>query len=119
MPVQIELDRTRHLKFDLAAIRDLEAMLDGRPLSNIIGDITRLGINAITVALYAGLKHEDRALNINLVTKILDSHITKAKGSGKNELRVVSRALSDAIEETGLFEDDTEGNAQPEPATPN
>jgi hypothetical protein len=119
MPVQIELDKTRHLKFDLQSVRDLEAMLDGKPLSNIIGDITRLGINAITVALYAGLKHEDRSLNINLVTKILDSHIKKAKGSGRNELRIISRALSDAIDETGLFEDDTEGNAQPEPVTPN
>jgi hypothetical protein len=96
----------------------LEAMLDGKPLSSIIGDITRLGVNAITVALFAGLKHEDRGLNINLVTKMLDSHITKAKGSGKNELRVLARALSDAIEETGLFEDDMEGNAQPEPVTP-
>jgi hypothetical protein len=116
--IQIELDKTRHIHFDIASIRDLEAMLDGRPLSTIISDITRLGINAITVALYTGLKHEDRGLNINLVTKILDSHITRAKGSGKNQLRVISRALSDAIEEVGLFEDDTEGNAQPEPVTP-
>lgn len=116
MPVQIEFgDKPRTLKYDLAAIRDMEAVLD-KPLSDIVGHMIRGGINAIVVALWAGLKSEDKTLNVNLVNKMLTTHLERAKGKGRNELRVLTRAINDAIEETGVWEDDAEGNAQPEPA---
>jgi hypothetical protein len=100
--------KPRTLKFDLAAIRDLETALDGRPLATVIGDITRIGVTATTAALWAGLKHEDKTLNINLVTKMLERHLSEGKG-----LRTLARAIDAALEETGLFktdEDDDVGN---------
>lgn len=114
MAVPLEFDKPRTLKFDLAAVRDLEAALDGKPLAAVIRDISQLGINATITALWAGLKHEDRALNLSLVTKHLERYI---QNGGK--LRTVAKALDAALEDTGLFrsEDDDEGNAQPEPAT--
>ncbi len=114
MAVALEFDKHRTLKFDLAAVRDLEAALDGKPLAAIIADISRLGINATVLALWAGLKHEDRALNASLVTKYLEKYL-----HGGGQLRPIARALDQALEETGLFrtEEDAEGNAQPEPAT--
>lgn len=117
MSVAIELDKPRTLKFDLAALRDLETVMDGKPMFGIIGDMQRLSITAITAALWAGLKHEDKALNINLVTKILGTYIKGGNGAEKS--RALVRAIDEAISETGLFaSEDDEGNAQPEPATP-
>ncbi len=112
MAVQIEFDKTRNLKFDLAAIRDMEAVLD-KPLASVIGDITRLGVNATVVALWAGLKHEDKSLNVNLTTKMLERYL---QAGGK--LRPLARGIDAALDETGLFknEDDELGNEQPEQA---
>jgi len=109
--IDIEFDKPRRLHFDLAAIRALEASLDGKPLSAVVTDISRLGVNALVYALWAGLKHEDRALNPKLVEKILDSYIRE-----KKSLLALCRAINDAIEETGLFRNEDEdaqvGNEQ-------
>jgi hypothetical protein len=63
------------------------------------------------LALWAGLKHEDATLNPKLVERRLGTYIKE-----KKSLRVLGKALNDALDETGLFrnEDDavTEGNAQ-------
>lgn len=118
MPVQIEIDKLRTLKFDLAAVRDLEAQMDGKPLGAIIADITRLGVNAIVLALWAGLKHEDKSITVNLVTKITDTYLKagRAENDTRSRLRVLGEAINNALDETGLFGGDDEGNAQPEPA---
>lgn len=114
MAVQIEFDKTRTLKFDLSAVRDLEASLGGKPLGDVIHDIQRMGVNVLVVALWAGLKHEDKSLNMSLVTKMLEKYL-----QNKGSLRPLARGIDEALTETGLFNsdgDDDEGNAQPEPA---
>lgn len=105
--VQIELDKTRTLKFDLRATMELEQAL-GKPLGSILGDITNFGVTSIRTALWAGLKHEDSGLTLNLVTKLFESYV-----KDKKSLRVLVKALSDALDETGLFQtdDEPEGNA--------
>jgi hypothetical protein len=114
--VQIDFDKPRELRFDLRAIKDLEAAMGGMPLGDVVGQLSRVGVTAISAALWAGLKHEDKALTPNLVTKMLQAYID-AKHKQKN-LRVLARALNQAIEETGLFRSDadddeeTEGNGQ-------
>lgn len=106
--VSIDFDKPRQLHFDLAAIRDLEAAMNGKPLASIVNDLASLGVTAIVLALWAGLKHEDRALNPKLVERRLETYI-----KDKKSLRLLGRALNDAIEETGLFRsEDDEGNAQ-------
>jgi hypothetical protein len=113
--VQIDFDKPRSLHFDLAAIRDLEAAMGGKPLASIVGDLASLGVTALVLALWAGLKHEDRTLNPKLVERQLSTYI-----KDKKSLRVLGRALNDAIEETGLFRNEdevTEGNEQTATAT--
>lgn len=107
--IPIDFDKPRHLKFDLPAIKDLEANMNGQPLGAIVGQLAQLGITAITMALWAGLKHEDRTLTPNLVTKMLERYLQE-----KKSLRALGRALNDAIEECGIFrnEDDDAGNGQ-------
>lgn len=114
--VQIDFDKPRLLHFDLAAVRDLEASLNGKPLAAIVLDITQLGVNALVLSLWAGLKHEDRTLNPKLVERILSGYINQ-----KKSLRVLGRALNDALEETGMFRnedeeptEEQEGNVKPE-----
>ena len=96
--VQLELDRSRSLMFDLAAIRDLERAMDGQPLGAIVQQLGQLGVNAIVLCLWAGLKHEDRTLNPAGVTKRLETYL---KNGG--QLRTIADALNDAFEECGIF----------------
>jgi len=117
MSVSIDFDKPRQLKFDLAAVRDLEAALNGRPLGQILTDLTQLGINTLVVSLWAGLKHEDRTLNPKLVERMLTTYI-----DNKKSLRLLGRAINDALDETGLFrdesaEDELGGNEKPELVT--
>ena len=111
MSVQIELDKPRELKFDLRAVRDLETQLGGQALGAIVLQLSQISVSAMTMALWAGLKHEDRTMTPNLATKLLEQYVKDRKS-----LRKLGRALNDAIEETGLFrtDEDEEGNEQPE-----
>jgi hypothetical protein len=116
MSVSLDFDKPRQLKFDLAAVRDLEAALN-KPLAAVLDDIMHLGVNALVLSLWAGLKHEDRTLNPKLVERMLTAYIEK-----KRSLRILGRAINDAMDETGLFRDETdesalEGNSQPELST--
>jgi hypothetical protein len=109
MYVDIDFDKSRRLRFDLSAIQDLEAQMGGQPLGAIVHQLTQMGITALRNALWAGLKHEDRALTPNLVTKKLTRYIEE----GKN-LKTLYDRVSDAIEASGLFKgaeaDGPEGN---------
>lgn len=121
IPIELEGDKPRNLKFNIAAVRDLEAAMDGKTLASIYLDMNRVGMTAITAALWAGLKHEDATLNLSLVSKMLDRHFHDKDGrpvkDGRKRLTVVREAIEKAIDETGLFTtEDDEGNAQAEPA---
>ena len=96
--VQVEFDKPRTLLFDLAAIRDLEQALGGQPLGVIITQLSNLGVNAMVLALWAGFKHEDRAITPNLVTKRLETYLRD-----KKKLSVLADAISQALDESGIF----------------
>lgn len=116
MSVTIDFDKPRQLKYGLAEVRDLESALGGKPLADIVNDLARLGVNVLVLSLWAGLKHEDRALNPKLVERMLSSYIAE-----KKSLRKLGQAVNDALDETGLFnsesDESAEGNETPELAT--
>lgn len=113
--VEIELDRTRHVQYGLASIRELENSLDGKPLARIINDLRSMGIDALIVSLYHGLKKEDPTLNVNLLLKIIQKYMDDG-----NSLQPLYRAVSKALDDTGVFrtsEDVSEGKQEtPTPA---
>lgn len=118
MTVEIVFDKPRQLRYDLAAIKDLENALGGEPLGKIVSNLGQMGINALTMSLWAGLKHEDRTLTPNLVTKLLEKYLDDGKS-----LKKLMTAVNDAIDQSGLFksveseEDEAAaGNAPPERA---
>jgi hypothetical protein len=96
--IQVEFDKPRQLFYDLAAIRDLEQALGGQPLGVIIQQLSNLGVNAMVIALWAGFKHEDRAITPNLVTKRLEAYLKDGK-----KLSVLADAVSEALDECGIF----------------
>lgn len=96
--VTLNFDKPRQLHYDLAAIRDLENAMNGEPLGTIISRLANLGITAMVLALWAGLKHEDRSLTPHLVTIRLETYLKDGK-----PLRALGDAINDALEESGLF----------------
>jgi hypothetical protein len=61
--VEIELDKTRHLKIDFRAARLIEKEL-GRPLSKLDGD--NVGITEMIIIFWASLAHEFKVATWNL-----------------------------------------------------
>jgi hypothetical protein len=111
--VTIEFDKPRQLQYDLAAIRDLERAMDGEPLGVIVGRLANLGVNALILALWAGLKHEDRAVTPHLVTVRLETYLKAGK-----PLRALADGINDALEESGLFKTAADEQAAANPPTP-
>lgn len=110
--VSVDFDRPRVLFYDLAAIRDLEAAMGGEPLGVIVGRLANLGVNALVLALWAGLKHEDRAISPGLVTKRLETYLRDGK-----PLRALADGINDALEECGLFKTAADEPDPPRPGT--
>jgi hypothetical protein len=109
--IPITLDKPRQLKFDIRACRELEAQL-GKPLGSVIGEIQGYGVNAMVQALYIGLKHEDKSVTPGLAEKWFSAYVAK-----KRPMRTMVKKISDALDETGLFQkeedvvEEDEGNA--------
>jgi len=112
--VTVDLDRPRELKFDIRAVRELEQRL-GKPLGLVLNDIQNFGVGTIETSLFFGLQHEDKGLSLSLTQRLFKAYV-----DDKKSLRLLIRQISEAMEETGLFQTDEEpeGNATPEPAKP-
>lgn len=108
--IPVDLDRPRNLNFGLRDLRDLERHLDGKPLGDVIRDMSRMGMDAMIKALLVGLRHEDPTLNEKLVEKMLWTYFH----TERKDLSVVTTAISDALMETGIFGfgHQSEGNEQ-------
>jgi len=88
----LQLDKERHLKFDLNAFAEFE---------DIYGDINTAfeamqkgSVKAIRAMLWAGLVHEDKTLTIEQVGSMIDmSNINEVVGA-------ISKAISEALPQT-------------------
>lgn len=107
--IPIELDKPRRLHFGVKDVKDLEAVMDGKPLLDVVRAVGNLGVTAIVATLWAGLKHEDPTLNISLTTKIFQKYLDERKS-----MQVLGKALVAALKDTGLLnnDEDVEGNEQ-------
>lgn len=108
--IDIVLDKPRRLRFDLPAVEDLERAYGDRPLCQLVQDINNLGVTALKLALWAGLKHEDKSLTPSLVRKMMTSYLDSGK-----PLSDLAEPLSRAILASGMFGaslEDVEGNGQ-------
>lgn len=96
--VEIVLDKPRRLRFDLPAVEDLEHAYGDKPVGQLVTDIANFSITGIKLALWAGLKHEDKALTPNLVRKMMTTHIESGKA-----ISDLVEPLNRAILASGMF----------------
>jgi hypothetical protein len=96
--VHFTFDKSRELKFDIRAVKALELAAGNRPLGTLIGEMRQFSLTYITLAVWAGLRHEDKALTIRAVEDILEQFL-KDKGL----MGDVVDALIAAFEESGMF----------------
>lgn len=79
-------ERPRTLKFDIAAMIDLEAAMGGKSTGEIVGSLANWNFTALVLALWAGLKHEDQKLKPSSVQTMLGRYVTQP-GSNLRQLR--------------------------------
>jgi hypothetical protein len=79
--VDITLDRPRKLRFDIASLLTLEQLMDGKPLGSIVSDLQRTSITGICLGLFAGLRHEDKALTRQSVQQLVEDYLNGAATS--------------------------------------
>lgn len=103
--VRIEFGgKTRELFFGIKQMRELEKQLGAIPMGDVMHHLSRIGVDAIVAALYIGLKDEDKSLTPNLVEKMLDDYIRPIDRGGEGKwIKVLADALSEALDNTGLF----------------
>ena len=113
--------KERTLRYDIAAMLDMEAAMDGKPSGEIVASLGKWSFRAFVIVLWAGLKHEDKGLSLNLTRKHLEHYVTLA-GSNIRQLR---RDVTDAIEASAWYkqidteEDDDADGAEGDGAEPN
>ena len=96
--VEITLDRVRRIKFTFADLKAMEGRL-GKPMGEIVGDLTRLSVNTLQHALYAGLRSDDKRLRFEDVERLLTEYVD----SGRGGLNDVLYLLNEAFTESGYF----------------
>lgn len=87
--ISIQLDKERHLKFDLNAFAELEDIYGD--INAALEAIQKGSVKAIRAMLWAGLVHEDKSLKIEDVGAMIDM-------SNINEVvSIISDAISEAM----------------------
>lgn len=118
MYVDIDLrdDKTRRLRFNISAFRNLEDAMGGQSIGAIVRLLGGLSFTATVAAIWAGLRHEDRKLTILDTEKLLDNFVENG-----GDLSKLTRTINDAIGESAAFRamtsQDDEKNVRTEPAT--
>lgn len=105
-------NKERKLRFDVEAMLDLEAALN-KTTREVMSDLAMLSFNTLVVALWAGLKHEDTALNINLVRKYFRTY-EKLPGA---DIKALFKAVLDALKQSQWYQQVTaeEGESEGKP----
>lgn len=90
--IEIELDKPRRLRFDLAALRDLQRRLGNKTLLEIANRIREVDLDVIMQSYYMALRWEDKALTPAAVETVLQKRID-AGGSISELINPLSEAF--------------------------
>ena len=96
--VQVDLDRSRALKFRIGDLRGLETALGNITLLDLLNRLAGLDVNALVQAVRFGLLHEEPRLNINKAEQLVQAHIDRHGDASR-----LIEALGDALNATGLI----------------
>jgi hypothetical protein len=115
-------DKPRHLKFDLNALADAEREVK----SGIIAlfNEERMGVDTVRIFIWAGLKHEDKALTINEVGEMIEDYIINSGEDLMEALSELQNVIMEGIMASKVFKtmfdksnkenakDESEGNLE-------
>ncbi|KHO62672.1 hypothetical protein THYS13_07350 [Thermoanaerobacter sp. YS13] len=87
--IPIQLDKERHLKFDLNAFAELEEIY--RDINIAFEAMQKGSIKAIRAMLWAGLVHEDKTLTLEKVGEMV--HL----GNINEVMNAITQAISEAM----------------------
>lgn len=93
--VEFTLDKPRRIKFTLAELKALEQRL-GKPMGDIVADMTRLSVNTMQQVLFAGLRATDNRLRFEDLERMLIDFVEGGKGTLNDVLYVLNEALMDS-----------------------
>jgi hypothetical protein len=113
--------RERVLRYDIAAMLALEEASDGKPTGEIVASLQRWSFTAMVLLLWAGFRHDDKALTQQQTRRALDAYV-KEPGANIRQLR---KDITEAIEASAWYkqiettsDDDVEREEQDEDANP-
>jgi hypothetical protein len=95
--IPIDLDRSRSVKIDYGALRQIQTML-GKPIGRVFRDMQELSLEDIEIVLWQGLRHEDRQLKRDDMARLLGKFFESGKDIGD-----VLSVLNDALMQSGFF----------------
>lgn len=72
--VSIKLDRERHLKFGLRAMRAIQEKTGKNPLEGTLWSEEKPDVNDFIIFLWAGLLHDDPDITIDQAISLADEH---------------------------------------------
>lgn len=108
--VEITLDKSRRLRYDINAIADLEEKL-GRGVGAMLSE-EAMGLSTVRGLLWAGLKWEDRGLTVDRAGQLLQDHLASG-----GDLQAVGQQINQALQISGLFGKGDQGNVKAGAAT--
>lgn len=100
--------KDRYLRYDLNAFADIERET-GKSLQEFLGDGKSVGIDALRLLLWAGLKWSDKRMDIETAGNVLEAYI--AEGSDLEEL---GEYIREAVEKSGIVRGLSEVPGAPE-----
>lgn len=113
--IDITLDKPRRLRFDVNALDALESAL-GEPLGRMIGLLAQGSIRALKLAIWQGLRHEDRMLTPDRAGNLVQDWFDAGR-----ELGDLNDVVIEAIYASGVVkrpeEEPTASDPPKEPAT--
>jgi hypothetical protein len=110
--IEILLDRPRHLIFDINAIAEFEE----RASKGIGQMLQNQSIAAIRLALWVGLKTEDRTMTPERAGDVLQRYLDQYEGAGEPLQYVVER-INQALVRSGIIKKATPEGNESEPTT--
>lgn len=111
--IDVTFDKPRKLRFDVNALDDLERLLGGVALGEIFGLLARGSVHALKLAVWQGLRHEDRNLTADKAGKLIQEYFDKG-----GRMADLSDQVVDAIYASGILrrpEEDAPADAENPP----
>jgi hypothetical protein len=107
--VEITLDQTRQLYFDLRALKALDRQMGEVGIAIVLERLRALNFSTLDRVIWAGLLHDEPTLTLNLVSKRIEKYVEEGGSTGP-----LFEAAYRAVDGSRVFGGPDRGNVKPE-----